>query len=143
MLVALAAAPAAPAAPAARADTPAKTPAEKKAPPPAREELGKAEMEKTEKFFDELYHAVVKHQDACPKMATAISAVFDKHQAWLKKIVESGKDLPPASKEKLQKKQKELETGIFKCKEEPAVQAAMKRFLTLATKKQDAPPAKK
>lgn len=128
------------------APAPAKTaaPAEKKAPdkPAGKEELSPAEVQKAEKFFDELYTAVVKNQDACPKMATALNAVLDKHQDWLKKMVESGKDLPQASKDKMQKKQADLGNGIMKCKDDKAVVAAMQRFMTIATaKKADAAPA--
>jgi hypothetical protein len=102
---------------------------------PAREELGKAEVRKVEKFFEDFYNAVVKNQNACPKMATAINAVFDKHLAWLQKIAESDKDLPQASKDKLAKKQAEMAEGIMKCKDDKGVQTAMRRFATLAPKK--------
>jgi hypothetical protein len=128
------------------APAPAKAPApaEKKAPdkPAAKEELSPAEVQKAEKFFDELYNAVVKNQDACPKMATALNAVLDKHQDWLKKMVDSGKDLPQASKDRMQKKQADLGNGIMKCKDDKAVVAAMQRFMTIATaKKADQGPA--
>lgn len=128
------------------AKTPAPAPAEKKAPDKAaaKDELSPAEIQKAEKFFDELYNAVIKNQDACPKMATALNAVLDKHQEWLKKMVESGKDLPQASKDKMQKKQADLGNGIMKCKDDKAVVAAMQRFMSVATapaKKSDAAPA--
>ena len=132
------------------ADTPAKTApakapeADKKAPAPAKEELGKADVERAEKFFDEFLNAVVKNQDACPKMATAVNGVFDKHQAWLVKMAESGKDIPQSSKDKLQKKQGELMNAVMKCKDDKGVQAALQRFMMLGAKKKSAeaaPPA--
>ena len=125
------------------AQAPAKAPAEKKAPEadkkaPAGNELSAADVQKAEKFFDELYVAVTKHQAACPKMATAISSLLDKHQDWLKKMAESGKDMPQASKDKLQKKQNEMTTGVMKCKDDKDVQTAMQRFITLLTAKKPA-----
>jgi hypothetical protein len=123
-----------------------KAPAEKQA--PAKEELGKAEVAKAEKFFGELHGAVVKNQNACPKMATGINAVFDKYLPWLQKMAESGKDLPQASKDRLAVKMNEMAEGIMKCKDDKGVQAAMQRFATIAPKKAEAapppaPPAKK
>ena len=118
---------------------PAKTPApaEKKAPDkaPAKEEISKAEIEKAEKFFNEFYDAVMKNQDACPKMATAINALLDKHEKWLKEFIASGKDMPQSSKDKMQKKQQELMGGVMKCKDDKAVQGAMQRFMAIAMSK--------
>ena len=117
------------------APAPAKAPA-----PAAKEELSPAEVKKAEAFFDELYTAVIKNQDACPKMATSINAVFDKHEAWFRKMVESGKDVPQASKDKMQKRQQEMMGGIMKCKDDKDVQAAFQRFASIAmSKKKDAP----
>jgi hypothetical protein len=117
-----------------KADKPAdKAPAP--APTPAKQEFTKAEVEKIEKFFSDFYDAVTKNQDACPKMATAINALFDKHQDWLKKLMESGKDLPQASKDKMQKKQQDLFQGVMKCKDDKGVEAAMQRFMTMAAGK--------
>ncbi|HWO19697.1 MAG TPA: hypothetical protein VNO30_13015 [Kofleriaceae bacterium] len=98
---------------------------------PAGNELSPADVQKAEKFFDELYSAVMKNQAACPKMATAVSGLLDKHQDWLKKMVESGKDMPQASRDKLQKKQSEMAGGLGKCKDDKDVQAAMQRFMAL------------
>lgn len=122
------------------ADTP---PAKAPAPAPAKQEFTKAEVDKIEKFFSDFYDAVTKNQDACPKMATAINALFDKNQDWLKKMMESGKDLPQASKDKMQKKQQDLFQGVMKCKDDKGVEAAMQRFMAMATKKKadtSAPP---
>jgi hypothetical protein len=128
------------------AKAPAPAPTEKKAdkPAPAKQEFTKAEVEKIEKFFSDFYDAVTKNQDACPKMATAINALFDKNQDWLKKMMESGKDLPQDSKDKMLKKQQDLFQGVMKCKDDKGVEAAMQRFMAMATakKKTDtAPPA--
>ena len=120
------------------AQAPGKAPAEKKAPEadkkaPAGNELSPADVQKAEKFFDELYSAVMKNQTACPKLATAVSGVLDKHQDWLKKTVESGKDMPQASRDKLQKKQSDMAAGLAKCKDDKDVQAAMQRFMAILT----------
>jgi hypothetical protein len=116
--------------------------ADKKAPAdkPAKEELSKAEVEKAEKFFNDFYDAVMKNQDACPKMATAINALLDKHGDWLKKMAESGKDMPQASKDKMQKKQTEMMGGMTKCKDDKDVQAAMQRFVSIAMSAKKSPP---
>jgi hypothetical protein len=135
------------------AQAPAKAPAEKKAPeadkkaPPAGNDLSPADVQKAEKFFDELYTAVMKNQAACPKLATAVNGLLDKHGDWLKKTVESGKDMPQASRDKLQKKQNEMQGGLAKCKDDKDVQAAMQRFMAIlmppkkSAEKTDAAPA--
>src|SRR6187455_2572946 len=83
------------------AKAPAPAPTEKKAdkpadkaPAPAKPEFAKEEVDKIEKFFGELFDAVTKNQDACPKMATALNTLIDKNQDWVKKLLETGKDLP-------------------------------------------------
>jgi hypothetical protein len=101
--------------------------------PPAREELAPDEVRKAEKLLDDLHDAVVKHLDACPKMATALGAVLTKHQDWLRKTVEGGKDVPQAAKDKLRKRQIETVGGLRKCKDDKGVQAAKDRFLSLLT----------
>ena len=131
------------------AQTPApKAPAEKKAPQADKKgEMSPAEVAKAEKFFDDFFNAIVKNQDACPKMATAINTLLDKHGAWLKQMAESGKDLPASSKDKLQKKQGEMSAAMQKCLGDEGVKTAMQRFMTIAlsAKKPEAapPPAKK
>ena len=133
------------------ADTPAKAPAEKKAPDkaPAKEELSAADAAKVEKFFNDFVDAIVKNQDACPKMATAINSLLNANEAWIAKMADSGKDLPPSVKEKLAKRQGEMMTGVMKCKDDKDVNAAMMRFASFGKKKMDkapekaAPPAKK
>ncbi len=113
-------------------------PAEKQA--PAREELGKADADKVEKFFGELHAAVIKQKDACPKMGPAINAVLDKHLAWVQKLAETGKDMPQASKDRMQKKQDELGAALMKCQDDLGVQRAWERLMS-AVKKKKAEPA--
>jgi len=107
--------------------------------PPPREELAPDEVRKAEKLLGELHDAVVKNLDACPKMATALGAVLTKHQDWLKKTAEGGKDVPQAAKDKLRKRQLEVVGGFRKCKDDKGVQAAKDRFLALVA---PAPPPK-
>jgi hypothetical protein len=125
------------------AQAPSKAPAEKKA--PAKEEMTPAEVKKAEAFFQEFYDAIMKNKDACPKMGAAINVVFDKHLPWLEKV--AGKEMPQASKDKLQAKQGEMMGAVMTCKDDKSVQAAMQRFMTVAMKKKaesaPPPPAKK
>ena len=135
------------------ADTPpAKAPAEKKAPPadkkaPSADKPADSkkpmvtpeELKRAEAFFDDLHGAVVKNQDACPKMATAVNGVLDKHAEFIRKMVASDKDVPQATKDKWEKKQGDMAAGIMKCKDDKAVMAAFQRFSTLSSP----PPAKK
>jgi hypothetical protein len=108
---------------------------------PAREELGKADADKVEKFLGELHGAAVKHQGACPKMATALHAVLDKHLASVQKLAESGKDMPQAAKDRSKKKLEELSAALAKCQDDKGVQSAWLRLMSaVGKKKQDAPP---
>lgn len=120
-----------------------KPPPEKAA--PAREELGKADADKVEKFLGELHAAAVKHQAACPKMATALNAVLDKHLPSVQKLAESGKDLPQAAKDRSKKKLEELSAALAKCQDDKGVQGAWLRLLSAVGKKKkekenEAPP---
>ncbi|MBA3458453.1 MAG: hypothetical protein H0T46_00715 [Deltaproteobacteria bacterium] len=121
------------------ADTPpAKAPAEKKAPPAktdASKTLSADEVKKAMAFFDEFHGAIVKNQDACPKMGPAVNAVLDKHEVWLRKMAETGKDLPPAEKEKLQKKQADMMSAVMKCKDDKGVMDAFQRLAVVMTPK--------
>jgi hypothetical protein len=119
---------------------PAKAPAaDKKAPPPEKApDKPMATPEETKHavaFFDELFAAVVKNQDACPKMGPAITAVIDKHEAWIKKMSETDKELPKDTKDKLEKKQGEMMTAVMKCKDDKGVAAAFQRFAAMTTPK--------
>lgn len=125
------------------AEGPAKAPAEKKAPAPEKADASKTlspeEVKKALAFFEEFHGAIVKNQDACPKMAVAINAVLDKHEAWLRKMAGTDKDLPAAEKAKLEKKQGDMMTAVMKCKDDKTVAAAFQRFTTITTAK---PPTK-
>ena len=112
------AAPAAPAAP----DKPGK-----------KESMSNADAEKFLAFFEKLIAIVVANQDDCAKMATAVNGHVDANQALIKEANDAknkGKDLPPAVKEKLEKKAKEeLQPAITKkCVNDKAVQAAFMRM---------------
>jgi hypothetical protein len=45
--------------------------------------------------------------------------------------------MPQASKDKLQKKQGEMMSGIMKCKDDKGVQTAMQRFASIGSKQVD------
>lgn len=122
------------------ADTPAKAPpaGEKKAEPP-KAELSAADVAKVEKFFNEFVDAIVKNQDSCPKMATAINSVFTANEAWLSKLADSGKDLPESAKERMAKRNGEMMGAAMKCKDDKDVNTAMMRFTSLGAKKKKAP----
>ena len=123
------------------AEPPAKAPAaDKKAPDkaPPKEELAPADAAKVEKFFNEFIDAFVKNQDACPKMAAAVNALLDKNLDWLKKLAETGKDLPKDAKDRMQKRQVEMMSAAMKCKDDKDLAAAMKRFEALGAAKTSA-----
>lgn len=121
-------------------------PAEKK---PAKQEMTAAEAKKAEAFFNDLFNAVVKNQDTCPKMGPAINGVLDKHLPEVEKL--EGKEPPQSFKDRMQAKQGELMGAMIKCKDDKGVQDAMQRLASVATKKKSkaeaapppAPPAKK
>lgn len=97
--------------------------------PAAKEEFTPAEVKKVEAFFEELSNAVVKNQDACPKMAADINALLDKNEAWLKKLPASGRVMP---EENPKKDEDELEAGALgKCLHVHAVEVAVKRFIAV------------
>jgi len=93
------------------------------------------ELKRAEAFFDDLHGAVVKNQDACPKMGPAINAVLDKHAEFIRKMVESDKDVPQATKDKWAKKQNDMAAGVMKCKDDKGVSAAFQRFSTMSSPK--------
>jgi hypothetical protein len=114
---------------------------------PARPELSKGEVAKAEAFVDDFHKASTQNKDACPKMGPALKVVFDKHLDWMKKMAESGKEMPKADRDRLRKKQEEAVVAVFKCKDDQGVIAEMQRFKEVLMKKKDAksepPPAKK
>jgi hypothetical protein len=120
---------------------PAKAPAEKKAPPEAEKkaEFNKAEVAKLEAFFNDFAKAVVDNKDACGKMGPAIKVVLDKHLEAVRPLIESGKDLPKADKDRLKPKQDEVTANIIKCKDDKSVAEQFQRLLgAMMAKKKDA-----
>ena len=98
---------------------------DKKAPPV---EISAADAAKLEKFIDTWVDAMVKNQSDCPKMAKEMNALLDTNEPWLIKIVESGKEVPPALKEKFKKKGNDMMNALMKCKDDKGVTGAMERF---------------
>jgi hypothetical protein len=121
------------------ADTP-KPSADKKADKPAdkpaadkKEMVSDAEAQKFLAFFEKLVSVVVANQDDCAKMATGINGHLDANQAMIQEMNEAknkNKDLPPAIKEKLEKKVKDefIPALTKKCGNDKTVQAALERM---------------
>ncbi|MBX3156982.1 MAG: hypothetical protein KF773_13490 [Deltaproteobacteria bacterium] len=103
---------------------------------PAKAMATPEESAQAEKFFNDFADAVVKNQSSCPKMGAAINKLIDKNEAWLMKMAETDKELPQASKDKIQKRQTEMMDAVMKCKDDKDVTAAFQRFATIAMKKQ-------
>ena len=123
----------------AKAPAKAPAPADKKAPPPAaapaepkKPMATPEEIKKVEAFFDDFVGAIVKNADACPKMGPAVNAVIDKHEAFLKKMAETDKDVPQATKDKMASKQNDIMNAIMKCKDDKGVVAAFDRFTKIS-----------
>src|SRR5207245_523838 len=76
-------------------------------PKPPRPEIAADDAKKAEAFFNEFYSAVMANQAACPKMGPAINKVIDKYLALLLKLADSGKEMPQAVKDRMERKQKE------------------------------------
>jgi hypothetical protein len=108
----------------------------------AEEEISAADAAKLEKFVDAWVDAMTKNQSDCPKMGKAMSALLDTHEAWLTKIAESGKAVPPAMKEKFKKKGGDMMDALTKCKDDKTVTGAMERFGAIDKKRKKAPEAK-
>jgi CRISPR/Cas system-associated exonuclease Cas4 (RecB family) len=131
LLVTLAGAPLA-VADTARAKTPSKAPTDRQTTAP---DLASDDVKRAEAFLNDFYDAVVKNQSECPKMGVAIHAVLDKHLAMLKKLVESGREMPRAVKDRFEAKQKEMMAGVLKCKDDNGVRSAMQRWFEIASAK--------
>jgi hypothetical protein len=117
-----------------------------KAPPPASKapekpaasapsELSAADAAKLERFVNQLADAMVANKDSCPKLGPAITAILDKHEPEIKKIVESGKEPPQSSKDKMNKRQGDMMAAITKCKDDQVVMAAVTRLMNMAQKR--------
>lgn len=127
---------------AAFADPPAKPAADKKADKPAapapdksekKEMVSDADAKKYADFFEKLIAIVVATQDDCVKMATGINGHIDANQALIKEMngpKNNNKELPPAVKERIQKKVRdELTPAITKkCSTDKGVEAAFNRM---------------
>jgi hypothetical protein len=110
---------------------------------PAKPIASAEETAKAEKFFNEFADAIVKNQDACPKMGKAINGLIDANEAWLVKMAATDKELPQAAKDRIQKRQTEMISAVMKCKDDKDVTAAFQRFINISMKKAPPPPAKK
>lgn len=124
-----------------KADKPAsKAPADKAAPdkPPADKPTKKvtisdADAQRFLAFFDKLVGVVVANQDDCAKMATGINGLIDANQALLDEAAAArnqNKELPPAVKDKIEKKAREELTPAMmkKCSADKTVQTAFMRM---------------
>ncbi len=130
------------------ADPPAKPAADKKADKPAapaapdkssdkssekKEQVSDADAKRFSDFFDKLVAIVVANQDDCVKMAAGINGHIDANQALIKEMSDPknrSKELPPAVKERIQKKvHDELAPAITKkCGTDKGVEAAFNRM---------------
>jgi hypothetical protein len=112
------------------------------APAPKTEEISAADAAKLEKFVDAWIDVMVKNTADCPKMGKGMNALLDTHEAWLTKIAESGKEVPPAMKEKFKKKGGDMMNALMKCKDDKTVTGAMERFGAIDKKRKKAPESK-
>lgn len=130
------------------ADPPARPAADKKtdkpaapAPAPApkadktekKEVVSDADAKRFSDFFDKLVAIVVATQDDCVKMAAGVNGHIEANQALVNELnspKNKDKELPPAVKERIQKKAREELTPaiIKKCAEDKGVEAAFNRM---------------
>jgi len=130
------------------ADPPAKAPkdpkadkkTDKPAAPPAKPDksekkdlVSDADAKRFAAFFDKLVAIVVATQEDCVKMAAGINCHIDANQALINDLNDpknKDKELPPAVKERIQKKARdELTPAIIKkCGADKGVEAAFNRM---------------
>jgi hypothetical protein len=98
--------------------------------PVKREVVSDAEAKRIADFFDKLVAIVVATQEDCVKMAAGINGHIDANLALVKEMNSSNKELPPAVKERVQKRARdELTPAILKkCSEDKGVEAAFSRM---------------
>jgi hypothetical protein len=101
--------------------------------PAKRELVSDADARRFSEFFDKLVAIVVATQDDCVKMAAGINGHLDANQALIDELngpKNQDRDLPPAIKERVQKKARdELTPAIVKkCSTDKGVEAAFKRM---------------
>lgn len=98
---------------------------------PAKPELvSDADAQRFSDFFDKLVTIVVATQDDCVKMAAGVNGHIDANLALINEMGGPSKELPPAVKERIQKKARdELTPAIVKkCSTDKGVEAAFKRM---------------
>jgi len=109
---------------------PDKAPADK---PAKKVTISDADAQRFLTFFDKLVGVVVANQDDCAKMATGINSLIDANQALLDEASAArnqNKELPPAVKDKIEKKAREELTPAMmkKCSADKTVQTAFMRM---------------
>ena len=141
----------------ASADTPAPTPAPKKAPtektptekaptkaPDSKKaEVAAQDVEKFLAFFNKFVDVVVAAKEDCAKLTKDVNVLIDANGDMLKKIQEAkaaNKDLPQAAKDKMMSRVKEMMPAMQKCQADPGFQAAMKRMESGGKKDTTPPP---
>jgi hypothetical protein len=127
----------------ASADTPAPTPAPKKAPatdkapakaPPAdakKTEVSPQDVEQFLAFFNKFVDTVVAAKEDCAKLTKDVNALIDANAPLVKKFQEAkaaNKELPQSAKDKMMSRVKEMMPALNKCSADPGFQAAMKRM---------------
>jgi hypothetical protein len=108
-----------------------------------RDEISTADADRFVAFIEKVAAAVTTNVNACPKMATAITAVVDANADVIKMATEAkaaGKKLPKAYEAKLREKTKPMEAGLEKCKDDKAVVSAIEK---VGKKTKVAPPPAK
>lgn len=113
-----------------KADKPA-TPAPDKS--EKKELVSDADAKRFVDFFDKLVAIVVATQEDCVKMAAGINGHIDANQALIKEMNASRndhKELPPAVRDRIQKKAREELTPAItkKCSTDKGVEAAFNRM---------------
>lgn len=98
-----------------------------------KEQVSDADAKRFADFFDKLVSIVVANQDDCVKMAAGINSHVDANQALIKEMSDPknrNKELPPAVKDRIQKKVREELTPAItkKCSTDKGVEAAFNRM---------------
>lgn len=98
--------------------------------PAKRELVSDADARRFSDFFDKLVTIVVASQEDCVKMAAGINGHIDANQALINQMNGPNKELPPAVKDRIQKKARdELTPAIIKkCSTDKGVEAAFNRM---------------
>jgi hypothetical protein len=116
-----------------KADKPAAPAPDKSDKSEKKELVSDADAKRFADFFDKLVAIVVATQEDCVKMAAGINGHIDANQALIKEMNASKndhKELPPAVRERIQKKAREELTPAItkKCSSDKAVEAAFYRM---------------